>query len=350
MLSDPGWDTHIWPGTFCPLKSRMAVEYHLDHDHPTLEDRTRAAGDFPFLTDFQQQYLLGDVLWPRARCDAFRATLEPKLALPNTLPRGNGETLLDRIVVRLVDLKSVKARNFVLEDMRRPRPYLAAETLVCLSDESLPDMEEVFREDLRRAPNRDIHADLFKLAPVIARYGTRALLPDVKTLYASCEGGWACDIQSSLLHYIIKHEPKYGLAALERALSFRGGPGKNNCYGSVISDALSGLRGEAVEGFAVRELDNSTLIIAYSAARYLTRDGSAESRHRLIEFCGRLPAADEGTQTGPSMNRSGLRRLIMGHFLWLPQERNTSDEERHALLRQMTQAEKAFFTPLDAEK
>lgn len=343
IYSDPGWDNTWLPGRFCPLKSRMAEKYHLNQENPSPEERALVANDFFKLRDYERHALLLDILWPRAKCDAFIAILEPLLVIPDKADHTYPDSILDLAVIRLVELKSKKAREMVLADMRKLNPFFSVKVLTCLPDEMLPDLESVFRQHMKRDANGDLKSDLMKLTPVISRYGPPALLPDVKKLYQSSKGGWACDIQKSLLRYLIKHEPNSGLESLERALLFRGGPGQNNCFGSAIHETLSGMNGRQVQEFAIRHLDDSNLMISYSAARYLIEDGSIESRQKVIEFFHRLPMEADRMQKEPKFDR---RRSILSAFLPWPEithHRRASAEELNTLKSLMTDGERADF-------
>ena len=182
IYDDPGWDQSMLPGAFFPLKSGVALKYQLDLDDPPAHEKARLAADFLKLREYERRAVLGDELWPRARCDEFLSVLEPSLLLPDVPEQDYSDSMLDRMIVRLVDLKSQKARELVLADIRRPKPLLSIKALTCLPDKSLPAMESAFRENLQCEPNGNLKFNPGKLTAVISRYGTIGLLPDVRRI------------------------------------------------------------------------------------------------------------------------------------------------------------------------
>ena len=282
---DPGFDSEF-PRQFHSLKSRVALQYHLNQgDGAPMEDRIALASAFKGLKEYEQRAVLGDELWPRARCEAFRPVLEAMLQMPKEAEHAYGDTIMDVLMGRLIDLGSNTARELLLEDIRSGYPRLAIKGLSAFPERNMPELDAAFRRHLV-----DDHCDFWKISFAIGRYGSPALLEMVKSYYAPHEGGWACTLQSAMLRYLIKHDPDYGLARLEQALTFRGPPGeKNNCFGSAIYDAVQGLKDPKIIAFAIKQLSADHQQIRYSAVKYLIGSGDRDARNAVIVMVLSLP-------------------------------------------------------------
>jgi hypothetical protein len=315
---DPGFDYSMLPQTYHPLKSRMALRYHLaEKGGVSAKDRVALAQAFSSLQPYEQRAVLGEEVWPLVRCPEFQPVLEAMLHLPDKAEQKRGDSLSDALMERLMDLGSSAARQLLLEDIRSGYPRLAVKGLGSLPEKDLPELDAAFRADLikREPPLGGWPCDLFKISFVIGRYGSPALLDDVKATYSSSNGGWACDIQAGLLRYLIKHDPEYGLAKLELALSLRGQPGKNNCFGDAIHETLRGLQGKEITAFAIRQLAADHPKICYSAARYLIESDDPANRSAVIRMTLALPPRT-GKHNGEYF--PDLREQVLNSFLHWP--------------------------------
>lgn len=270
QASQPGNTKQSWA-----QQLRVALQYHLNLDGGApISDRLALAKAFSRLQEYEQRAVLGDDLWPRARCKEFRSVLEAMMRLPEKAEQDVSPTIADAIVGRLIELGFTAARDLLLKDIRSGYPRLAFKGLASLPEQPVPELDDAFRAHLNR------EGDLFKMSFVVGRYGSAALLDQVKALYSSSDGGWACTIQAALLRYLIKHDPAYGLAHLELALTYRGGPDKNNCFGNAIYETLHGLRGQEIQAFATKHLSAEDSQIRYSASKYLAETGAADARKK----------------------------------------------------------------------
>ncbi len=285
LEDDPGFDRTVIPNQFRPLKSRVAVQYHLaDPGGAPKSDRIALAKAFTSLQSYEQRAVLGPELWPAARCHEFQPVLEAIFHLPESPEQDYGDTIADSIMQCLIDLGSETARKILLEDIRCGYPRLAYKGLSSLPEADIPELDDALHTCLKRKPNRDLPCDLSKIWLVIGRYGSAALLDDVKSIYMSSEGAWACDAQAAVLRYFIKHEPDFGLKRLEIALLSRGQTGKNNCFNDAIYDAVRGLKGTGIESFAIKQLKADHSMIGYSASKYLLESESKKGRKAVISM------------------------------------------------------------------
>src|ERR1019366_4423603 len=80
-------------------------------------------------------------------------------------------------------------------------------------------------------------ADIWKILPLIERYATGRILPQVIAFYENkSHQGWACSLQTAMLRFWLKHDRPAALPAIEKAVSFRTATG---CYHSVLWDTLN---------------------------------------------------------------------------------------------------------------
>lgn len=206
--------------------------YHLDVDHPRAEDRAGLARDFPKFSP-PNQYAVLTYLWPRARCPELDEALLPLAKLPTKPEQYLDHTVCDCVFLHLLELKPEVVRPLILEDLRRPKPLLAWCVLQALPDTELPELDDVLLANLKN-PN----GDGFKITPLIERYATKNILPQVIAYYQSSniEGFcWACAPQTAMLRYWLKHDRPAALEAIEKAVNFRKSTG---CFKTVLGETL----------------------------------------------------------------------------------------------------------------
>jgi len=345
LRDDPGFDDSTLHPSYQPLKGRMALRYHLaEKGGAPQEDRVALAHAFTHLQSYEQCALLGE-LWPRAQCREFQPVLEALLHLPKGSEQDGPEQINDLIMERLIDLGSLRARKMLLSDIRTGYPHFATLGLRSLPEQDLPELDAAFSAHLTRIapPHGACPCDLSKISFVVGRYGSPALLDAVKALYSSSDGGWACDIQAGLLRYLIKHDPDYGLAKLERALLSRGQDGKNNCYSDAIYETIHGLQGKEITAFAMRQLSADRSEIRFSAARYLMETSEPSIRGALIRMAIAIPgrkvkrdAAHDSNVRDDVLDLVLLRPAFSGEHLPSPNEINQ-------LKAGLSEVEKAYY-------
>jgi hypothetical protein len=210
---------------------RIASNYNLEVQNPFSWDRARLARDFPTLPPSDQLTVL-NYLWPKARCPEFTNALAPLAQLPKEPePSWQGETICDRAFIRLYELSQETVRPLILDDLKRAKPLLSSSVLMTLPDKELPQLDDALLANLNN-PDKD----LFKIAPVIERYATAKIMPQVVAFYQQkAEQGWACSIQTAFLRYWLKHDRPAALQAIEKAVNLRKSTG---CYKSVLGQTL----------------------------------------------------------------------------------------------------------------
>ena len=160
--------------------------------------------------------------------------LAPLLAYwPTITPPTNNDYDLPGLVLRRInELSASEGKRLILAEMAVDQPRVDEVTLCLLPDKAMPSFDSIFATRLARndIPNLD------SLCRLIARYATNAMLPQVKARYAGIAGSLDCDSQASLLAYLLRVDPDYGVAMVKAALADRKYRG---CYHTIFSDITS---------------------------------------------------------------------------------------------------------------
>ena len=270
------------------------------------ELRKLLASSFQHLSEGGQRGLLRN-RWEQARCTEFEQVLERLLEASPKREQWNAAGIPSLAVLRYQEFQPEKARQIILKDIKRPRPLLAEKALTSLPDEILREMDDVFLTNLSRDGS-----DLFKLAPLIERYGSPAILPQVVRFYKRSEGAWARSIQESLLGYWIKHDREEGLAAVSRAAGLRE---HTRCYTSVLENVLGVYYGPDAEKIALSFLKDKDLDVVVNVVRLLRRKGTANAIDPLL---ARLSATDpdiDKPSSGGSFSQKSVYSEIVSCLL-----------------------------------
>ena len=248
----------------------VAEIYHLDVDNPSAEDRAQLARDFQKFTP-ENQYLVLARLWPRVRCPEFAGVLLPLAKPPIESERENADTLCDEVFIRLLELKPEAVRPLILEDLRRKIPLFSLGFLRALPDKELPELDDVLLANLGH------NEAIWKEAPLIERYASARILPQVIVFYNGKEGSWACVLQTAFLRYWLKHDRPSALQAIERAVNMRY-PARSNytrCYISVLGETLRDSFDADAEQLVRKFINDSDPDVAADAKKLLSQHTSA---------------------------------------------------------------------------
>jgi hypothetical protein len=245
--------------------SHIAEIYHLDVDNPRAEDRARLARDFPKLSP-RNQFAALTYLWPRARCPEFDEALLPLAKPPETPEQPNDNTLCDEVCLRLLEIKPEAVRPLILVDLRREKPLFSLGVLQALPDKELPELDDVLLAHLN-----DRQADIWKTTPLIERYASARILPQVIDFYQTQEGKWACSIQTAILRYWLKYDRPAALRGIEKAVNFRKSTG---CYHIVLGETLHDSFDADAEKVARKFVDDPDPEVAADAKRLLAEQAA----------------------------------------------------------------------------
>ncbi len=185
-------------------------------------DEDNAVQTFLHLSILEQEDMLKDD-WDKVRSPKFEPLFKEILEDPSFIEEYGMDQweylgFASLVLLRYAELNPEAARKMILEDIQRPYPRFSGEILCSLPDTSLPEVEDVL---LRHLLAKE-WTDLFKIAPLIGRYATAKILPQVVAFYQKKEGRWPGDIRDGILEFWIKHDLKNGLAALERSVRLSG--------------------------------------------------------------------------------------------------------------------------------
>jgi hypothetical protein len=196
----------------------------------------------------------------------------------------------------LAEIQPHEARPLIVEDIQREEPrYLVPKAasrianapLLSLPARPIPELEAYFQEQLSKEhpPQLDLVMD------AINRYGSPKLLPALIDFYRPKEGRWACDIQTNVLQFWLRHDPPAGVEALKRALAARE---HTRCYTNVLSEVLITEWNEAALPVVVAALDDPDPEVALSAIPVLEAHADASHLGSALATLQRAASAATG--------------------------------------------------------
>ncbi len=162
-----------------------------------------ALGNFPAETvaafrgvDFEIQYNL--LLWSWRRF-AFPA-MAPALKALYLSPPDEWAKMRDLALRRYSELAPEDARPFMLAELQRNELRVSMVTLGRLPDAALPAFEPAWLRNLQDG----VLDERLDAAVRIERFGSPAILADVKRRYAAGGSSWSCDVRVAVLGYLAR--------------------------------------------------------------------------------------------------------------------------------------------------
>lgn len=244
--------------------------------------RPSLAKSFQDMTQLEQESIL-QYRWAQARCAEFEPVLEKILKGPHRSEDWRFATLPSWALIRYQDFQPQKARDLILQDVKRARPVFSGKVLCSLPDEYREEVEQALLGNLNR------NADLSKIAPLIEHYASAKALPSVISLYQASEGRWACSGQNALLGYWVKHDNKNGLEAVARAARLRESTG---CFRIVLKDVLGKYYGPEAEQLALSFLDDKDTDVILNVVDLLQTKGSEQCIEPLLRKLSTMETSD----------------------------------------------------------
>jgi hypothetical protein len=190
-----------------------------------------------------------------------------------------------------------QARPLVIEDIKRdhslyltkPHTHFSVpDGLDALPDQPIPELTETFRQKLAE---KDIDASL--LLPLIDRYGTVDLLPDVVRFYKPKAGNWECAVENACLRFWIRCDPPAGMASLEYSLQSRK---ETRCYAYLLEKVFKDRWNDLAQPVVVKALDDPNPDVVLSAIKTLEGQGNQDCIESVISALERIH-----TTTPPSL-------------------------------------------------
>ncbi len=215
---------------------------------------------FDELPTSEQESLLGS-RWDKIRSPALLPLLR------RCVEASDSGRLAAIALKRWYELDPAGARPFVMEEIVRPEPRFGAGELGMLSDETLPEVDQILVDHFQAEPSDN-------LASLIARYSSPAMLPQILPLVDSRIGKGSCAVMASLLAYVLRVDSETGRPRIERAIAARG-PDDTGCAERTLSDVAAIHPAPVLEEIALRLLDDPDPRFAVEAAGLLRNDGSA---------------------------------------------------------------------------
>lgn len=220
--------------------------------------------------DSRRQLLWDGDDWTGWGSPALTALLQGWVEAPLTeytdrFPRANQ-------VRKLYETDPVAGRAWILRAIREGDEKIDDSALLLLPDEYLPELDEVFRQAVRG----EIKWNAIVCA---SRYGTAAISGDIRALYQSRAGTWACALANAMLRHLVKHDRAGGLQLVREAMTLRGQTG---CYKNLLEEVLRPFPGEDCDSLLEGYLQDPSEEVACSAINAIVGHPGAAPRLRAV--------------------------------------------------------------------
>jgi hypothetical protein len=177
--------------------------------------------------DMEIQYSL--LLWSWRRL-AFPA-MAPVLTSLYQSPPDDYAKMRDLALRRLYDIAPGEARPFLLGELQRDELRVSMTTLDRLPDRAFPEFEDAWLRHLADG----ILDERLDGAVRLERFGSPAVLGDVKRLYAAGASQWSCEVRGAVLGYLARVDTPGSEAAVRSA--FGAQPAGDDCREVYLKSA-----------------------------------------------------------------------------------------------------------------
>jgi len=221
----------------------------------------------------QTMELLWD--WDTLRSGTILPALQVLAKLPLNNPGSNLSTTYSRRDVKSAALKRwyeldpEGAKQEILRQIGSAKPSLTAQALSFLPMEALPQFESTWAQALL---NSSDYQEETVFASLLVRFGTGAVLPQVKSKLDARVGKWACASQAAALAYVVKFDSEAARPLLKRAIEARG-EGMTACNHSLFQDVVAQTFSPVLTEAALGTLEDSDQEVTNDALIYLTNYG-----------------------------------------------------------------------------
>jgi hypothetical protein len=198
-------------------------------------------------------------------------------------------SVADLALRRLYELDPADGRARILREIANPQFGASLKTLGALPDAELRQLDDALAANVEKATDRLDGVEI----PLLSRYASSAVAPRMLARFGKRVGTMACRPQSYLLAYFLRTAPADGAALLDRVLASRTNTG---CYQFVLSDVAELGMTPAIEGAALRSLDDPHPRVVQNAISALGQYGSAAARQPLRSRFERWSAEWRGRQ------------------------------------------------------
>lgn len=274
---------------------------------------------FDSLSAYSQEWLLNRH-WDRLRDPNLLPSIKKMLA-PGT---GNKNTR-DAAMIRLLEMAPDGARPYVIAEIRDPASTMDPKILAAFKEESLPEIDGVLIEQIRRLSRSNLNRDHVYLAfkaALLSRFATESIYQELMQFYRESTG-LNQGTRAGLLAYFAKYNENEAIPLIEKAVSELR-PGE---YPEILSDVAEQYYSEAIGTLLKKFLETDDVRLASHAAYLLGKYGfrgdeevlEARLKRWQDQWRNRVPEAD--AESLGQVERELIDALIHGNSWKFPPER-----------------------------
>jgi len=232
------------------------------------------------------------------------------------VPEGNGKALA---ILEGIDPEA--ARPLILEDIGREKSLYIHERQdsgfalvpwLSMPRAPMPELDALFRARLK-----DPASDPSLLLPLIERYGTPGLLPDVIAFYRPRAGNWECEVENDVLKFWIRSDPQAGVDALVHTLHSRQ---ETRCYAYLLEGVLTTQWTELAKPVVLQALEDADEDVVMGAIRLLLDKGGERDIPAIVAALSRIdgtyPEPNELPQDIRHRQHASLAKSLLAKADW----------------------------------
>ena len=285
------------------------------------EARRILVQQFDSLNPVSQQWLL-ERHWEEMRDPVLVPSFKKMLTATGVFSKHVREAALKR----LIEMAPDEARSYVIAEIRDQRFPIDPKILGQLKDESLPEVDAVLLEQIRRQIQASSTSDLIYLglkAPLVVRFATGNIYQELKSLYEAMSPKLTIETRAALLAYFAKHNEREAIPLIEQAISEL----KPGAHHSFLSGITSLYYSESIGVLLKKVLETDDLDLVSYVAYLLGKHGLAgdeqilEARLKRWREQWRDRIAEADAQHQGRIERELISALIKGNSWKLPPDR-----------------------------
>ena len=225
-----------------------------------------------------RQYALLTFSWKQIASPALLPALRQLIEKPSSPQEGSFSDLRSIALYRIYELAPDEGRRAIIKELQRTPLRVRPQALSILPDETLPELDQLLSEKLAQLDADQRFQVVADYSALIARYATSASLSDVSAAVGDKMGKMACAIQSPLLAYFLRVDPRQGGLLLEESLEARK---QTRCFESELGEVANIFMSPEVRQAAIKHLDDSNMVVAIQSAAVLSQHGTLDDESPL---------------------------------------------------------------------
>lgn len=245
-------------------------------DPALVEVRKILIQQFDSLSLFDQEYLLR-MYWDKLRDPSLTPSLQKMLSSSGLASKNVHDTALKC----LMEIAPDKSKEYVIAEIRDPNSLVDFDILRNLPDASLPEVDAMLLEQIRRFASSKQRFDqtfLQAKAALAVRYASENIYPALMNIYDTAGERLPLQSRAALLAYLVKHNEAEALPLIERALT-ESKPGEDFDFLPVLTNVYYS---DAIDALLRKRLDSDEPQTASTAAYLISLHGPAEDQ-KIIE-------------------------------------------------------------------